>query len=152
MNQFEDIVHQSMCSDLLNDDMIEAADRLSAINKINIKCDQILTMMNRSQSNSDNLDGHTDRACINLPNLTRPSFSGSPNQWMNFWDIFNSSFHSRNYLSGVQKCTYFIGQMRGEAAQLFKDLNKQQKVHLASKLMNSKKVQQSIFPLKSPKN
>ena len=51
-----------------------------------------------------------------LPKLELPQFSGNPILWQSFWDTFEASVHNNTSLTGVQKLSYFRGQLQGEAA------------------------------------
>ena len=46
-----------------------------------------------------------------------PSFSGDPLEWQTFWDTFETSVHSNQSLSGVQKFQYLRAQLNGPAAR-----------------------------------
>ena len=52
---------------------------------------------------------------LRLPKLNAPSFSGTPSQWNEFWDLFRSSVDSNPSLSAVQKFAYLKGMISGKA-------------------------------------
>ena len=56
-------------------------------------------------------------AAVRLPKLAMPTFSGDPLEWQTFWDTFETSVHSSQALSGVQKFQYLHAQLNGPAAR-----------------------------------
>lgn len=55
---------------------------------------------------------------VRLPPIHLPEFHGAYNQWLTFYDIFNSLIHSNTQLNDVQKFFYLKSCLKGEAAQL----------------------------------
>lgn len=55
---------------------------------------------------------------VKLPFIKLLEFSGNSLDWQKFWDIFRSSVHNRNDISGATKFHYLVTQLKGEAEQL----------------------------------
>jgi hypothetical protein len=53
-----------------------------------------------------------------LPKLNLPVFSGNLLEWQTFWDCFETSIHSNNSLSDVEKFSYLRSLLCGEALQI----------------------------------
>ncbi|KAL5009110.1 hypothetical protein ScPMuIL_014691 [Solemya velum] len=97
-----------------------------------------------------------------LPNLTLPSFSGDFLDWQTFWDSYQSSIHNNIGLTDVQKFSYLMAQLQGEASQCIAGLpltsaNHQQAIDpLTERFGQHHKIitacMQSLIDLPSPKN
>lgn len=53
-----------------------------------------------------------------LPKLTLPEFSGNLLEWQTFWYCFETSIHSNNSLSDVEKFNNLRSLLCGEALQI----------------------------------
>ena len=60
---------------------------------------------------------------VKLPMITLPHFDGSILDWEHFWDLFQSSIHSRTDICDASKFHYLRTQLSGEAAQLLSGFN-----------------------------
>ncbi|KAL5007291.1 hypothetical protein ScPMuIL_016097 [Solemya velum] len=97
-----------------------------------------------------------------LPNLTLPSFSGDFLDWQTFWDSYQSSIHNNIGLTDVQKFSYLMTQLQGEASQCIAGLpltsaNYQQAIDLLTERFGQHHkiitaYMQSLIDLPSPKN
>ncbi|MCP3667441.1 MAG: DUF1759 domain-containing protein, partial [Gammaproteobacteria bacterium] len=54
---------------------------------------------------------------LKLPKFQMTSFDGDASKWTSFWDVFNSSIHSRPNLTNALKFTYLKGFLTGKAAK-----------------------------------
>lgn len=59
---------------------------------------------------------------VKLPQLKLPTFSGEVDQWLNFYDVFNSVVHSNSDLPDIQKFQYLKTSLTGDAATLIHSL------------------------------
>ncbi|XP_055633331.1 uncharacterized protein LOC129773712 [Toxorhynchites rutilus septentrionalis] len=55
---------------------------------------------------------------VKLPELRIPEFSGKPEQWIEFRDLFKAVIHSNTQLSAVQKLHYLRSSLAGDASRL----------------------------------
>lgn len=53
-----------------------------------------------------------------MPTISLPKFDGDALNWPHFWDLYKSTIHSREDISGASKFHYLVSQLTGEAAQL----------------------------------
>jgi hypothetical protein len=56
-----------------------------------------------------------DRHGVNIPKLSLPTFSGKYREWPQFWSLFDASIHSQRRLTDVEKFTYLVSQVEGNA-------------------------------------
>lgn len=61
-------------------------------------------------------------AQVKLPTLNLPSFSGLYEQWLCFYDTFNSLIHENNTLTNIQKFHYLKSCLTSDAAQVIESL------------------------------
>lgn len=61
-------------------------------------------------------------ADVRLPKLNIPVFEGNYSEFKSFFDLFNSSVHNNNSLTGSQKFQYLKGLLKGEPAMLIRHL------------------------------
>ncbi|MCP3668461.1 MAG: DUF1759 domain-containing protein, partial [Gammaproteobacteria bacterium] len=54
---------------------------------------------------------------LKLPKFQMTSFDGDVSKWTSFWDVFNSSIHSRTNLTNALNFTYLKGFLTGKAAK-----------------------------------
>lgn len=59
---------------------------------------------------------------IKLPDINLPDFHGLYNNWMTFYDTFNTLIHENQQLSNIQKFYYLKSCLKGEAAQLIQSI------------------------------
>lgn len=64
----------------------------------------------------------THRPSIRLPKLEATKFNGDPKNWPRFWEFFESTIHNSS-LSEVEKLTYLIGLLEGDAKTLASGYN-----------------------------
>jgi hypothetical protein len=50
-----------------------------------------------------------------LPDLSVPTFTGEPHEWLAFADLFKTIVHDNTQLSNVTRLQYLKGALRGEA-------------------------------------
>lgn len=53
-----------------------------------------------------------------LPKIDLPTFQGDVDKWYSFWQIFDANIHQRKDLSTIEKLTYLLSLLRGEAARM----------------------------------
>lgn len=99
----------------LNADMQSSSNTLIAINATITSVEKLLPKQ-QNISTGDNERNLT----VKLPTIQLPTFSGSPLDWQNFWDIFNASIHKRTDIANASKFNYLLSQLEGEAAQLLR--------------------------------
>lgn len=68
-----------------------------------------------SQNSSMNLG-------LKLPDINLPKFDGSLDDWLCFRDTFRSVIHEKSNLSGIQKFHYLRLSLKGEAAEILRDM------------------------------
>ena len=63
-------------------------------------------------------------SCVraSLPKLELPCFSGDPLEWMTFWDQFSAIVDLRNDMDDVNKFSYLMGRLEGEARSCLQGL------------------------------
>ena len=59
---------------------------------------------------------------IKLPVISIKTFNGNPLQWQTFWDSFNNAINLNRELSAIEKMTYLMGLLEGEAARAISGL------------------------------
>ena len=52
---------------------------------------------------------------VRLPKLEIPSFNGENLKWTEFWDSFEASIHENSTLSDIEKLSYLMSKLTGEA-------------------------------------
>ena len=52
---------------------------------------------------------------IKLPKFEMASFDGDPTNWQTFWDVFKVAVHDNKSISGIEKFSYLIGYLEGDA-------------------------------------
>lgn len=72
---------------------------------------------NQSSSTSTVSDSH-----IKLPTINLPTFSGSYDQWIPFYDTFCSLIQNNNSLTNIQKFHYLRSSLKGDATQTIDSL------------------------------
>ena len=60
---------------------------------------------------------------VNLPKISIKKFSGNPIKWQQFYDTFKATIDSNEYLSDVEKFSYFTGLLEGQAYQSLEGFN-----------------------------
>jgi hypothetical protein len=65
----------------------------------------------------------TGRSRVRLPQLELPSFEGDLASWPQFWSAFSASIDADPSIPDVQKMSYFIGCLKGAAAQELEEIN-----------------------------
>lgn len=71
--------------------------------------------VNNENQNSNNASVLNN---IKLPTIELPSFSGAYDQWLQFYDTFNSLIHNNTNLNDIQKFHYLKSAIKGEAASV----------------------------------
>ena len=100
-------------------ELIEENDLTDDLNnsiEYNVKIDDVLKraelyLKKNDKSQAENLNV----ACIKLPKIELPKFSGNKIDFSGFWDIFNAAIMSNGALSNVQKFAYLLSCLTGEA-------------------------------------
>ena len=59
---------------------------------------------------------------IRLPKIELKKFSGDPLTWKTFKDSFKCAINKQKHLSGVEKMSYLLGLLEGEAETCLKGL------------------------------
>ena len=57
------------------------------------------------------------REGIRLPKIAVPTFDGDPLKWMNFWEQFEISTHSKEQLTSAEKMAYLQDTLMGRPAE-----------------------------------
>ena len=97
----------------LQKDMEESFSAMVKIEKFVLLVEKKLSTFRNQATNSSVTPG-----IVKLPPLRLPFFSGCPLEWPHFWDTFKSSVHARPDISGAQKFTYLVGQLKDEPLKL----------------------------------
>lgn len=71
-------------------------------------------------NNNGNQIEQAENKYTKLPDV--PSFSGTCDTWLSFYDIIKSEIHIRNYLSDVQKLIYLKLCCKGDALRVIESL------------------------------
>lgn len=71
---------------------------------------------NASTSTSVNESSKSD--LVKLPRIHLPEFAGSSEQWLEFYNIFNSLVHKNNSLNNFEKNHYLKAYLKQDAATL----------------------------------
>lgn len=66
----------------------------------------VLSPMTQTPSVTVHKDAFGITSKVKLPNITLPDFHGLYNQWMTFYDTFNTLIHDNKELSNIQKFHY----------------------------------------------
>lgn len=74
------------------------------------------------QVRANNTDPNTTRV-IKLPTINLPTFDGSYDKWLCFYDNFKSIIHDNNEVKPVQKLQYLRSSLEGDAAQVIDSLS-----------------------------
>ena len=99
-------------------------------NAINTNTNTIDTNTNADNTNTNdltNFNGSTSTTPASttlpkLPKLQLPKFSGKITEWSAFWDLYNSTIHSNESMSKVNKFNYLCSFLEGSAARSIKGL------------------------------
>ena len=59
---------------------------------------------------------------VKLPKIDIVSYSGDRLKWNEFWDSFECTVHKNSRLSNIEKFSYLISKLSGEAARVISDL------------------------------
>jgi hypothetical protein len=84
------------------------------------KIDNILEKMEEKGRSIDQVfrDPAQKKQEVKLPKITLPIFNGDIEEWTSFWQIFYNSVHQREELTDIEKMTYLISLLQGEAARM----------------------------------
>ena len=77
-----------------------------------LKLNEALDRLHQVIANSSSTSSTTS---VKLPKQTLPTFSGSRLEWTTFWDIYDTAVHQQPNLSDVQKFSYLLSCLKGEA-------------------------------------
>ncbi|KAH0816784.1 hypothetical protein GEV33_006007 [Tenebrio molitor] len=91
---------------------------------------RVNTILNAAKSETPNANTrHSNQSVTNpnfvpvaLPTMSLPSFDGSWEQWLSFYQRFDSLIHSNASLSPIQKFQYLNSCVTGEASSVIKSL------------------------------
>lgn len=97
--------------------LLSSADQILSTNKPAISEDI-------SHNNSSNRSILEEQACIKvrLPKINLPTFTGSYEEWYNFYDTFNSLIHSNNSIQPIEKFHYLKSSLKSDAAEILHSL------------------------------
>ena len=73
---------------------------------------KILTCLEKIGSTSD---ASAKEKCVRLPKLQIKRFSGLTRDWFAFWELFNNSIHKNTSLSEIEKFSYLLSYLEGQA-------------------------------------
>lgn len=76
----------------------------------------------QSVSSRDNEQESAGISVVRLPKIELKHFSGDPQTWIAFINLFDATIHSNSSLSPVAKFQYLLGTLSGEALNLIKSL------------------------------
>lgn len=78
---------------------------------------------NKDVSLNSSTNTHTQPSSnVRLPPINVPTFSGEPEQWITFQNIFENSIHKNESISNVEKFTYLLSCLANEPLSLIKSL------------------------------
>ena len=72
--------------------------------------------------NASNVGAGLNHSNVKLPTIDLPVFSGNYEQWLNFYDTFNSLIHNNRNLSNIEKYYYLRAALKGESSQIIASL------------------------------
>ena len=87
-------------------------DELESMNDYEYKSNEIIILL---KSRIDSVGAHVSKPSVKLPKIELPSYSGDKLSWLSFWDVFESTIHTNNNLVDVNKFSYLISCLSGEA-------------------------------------
>lgn len=70
-------------------------------------------------SSQKNSDGHK---IVKLPTIKLPTSDGNIENWLLFYDMFNSVVHENSFLSDIKKLHYLRSSLKGDAAAVLQSL------------------------------
>ena len=102
---------------------------------------------NNLQNNSFHVglgNGGQNNQQIRLPTINLPSFSGNLDQYLSFWDTFDSLVHTNQSINKTQKFHYLKSSLTGEALRAIEglnitDVNYDRAIELVKKRFNNKR-------------
>ena len=80
----------------------------------NVTISELKTFLSRCNQ-SHNSSVEPIKASVRLPKIDLPKFGGCKLQWSSFWEIFEVSIHKNPQLACIQKFSYLISCLTGEA-------------------------------------
>ena len=131
LDQLNESIHELIEEDDLTDDINTSIEYNVRINDVLKRIDLYLKKNNVSHTQSV--------ACIKLPKIDLPKFSGNKMDFSGFWDIFNAAIMSNSTLSNVQKFAYLLSCLTGEAKSSLSGLSlNNENFELAIRLLTDK--------------
>ena len=109
LGQLNESIHEIIEENDLTGDMNKSIEYNVRINDVLKRVDLYLKKNDVSCTDNQNV------ACIKLPKIELPKFSGNKIDFSGFWDIFNAAIMSNSTLSNVQKFAYLLSCLTGEA-------------------------------------
>lgn len=82
--------------------------------------DQSVNQPNLDDSNAALSQAATPKVSVQLPKLQLGTFSGQHEKWMAFKNLFESTIHKNDSISGVEKMSYLLSCLEGEALSVVK--------------------------------
>lgn len=93
-------------------------------------CVNLIPSPSSNQSSQPNLDDSnaaisqvaTTKVSVQLPKLQLGTFSGQHEKWMAFKNLFENTIHKNDSISGVEKMSYLLSCLEGEALSVVKNI------------------------------
>ena len=117
----------SLKTDELDNQLDQILKRNDKFHKILVKIDSCSYSSKQLESEFSSLSIHSsnntsNKVKIKLPKLELFKFNGDTTMWQTFWDQFNSSFHSNEDISDVNKFNYLPSFICDEAREINSEL------------------------------
>ena len=90
---------------------------LTRLDEVIVSIDDLLTVDTNQYTRNDN-QGGSSSACVRLPRIECPTFTGKLSEWLGFHDLFLATIHTNESLSPAQKLQYLKASLKGEAGAL----------------------------------
>lgn len=130
-NEFESMVTRLFTADPIpeeidDDEVIKRQDEINDLFlKINSVCNVLSPVteskLDQSQTSSTGTSSH-EISGVRLPRLVLGTFSGQPEKWVAFSNLFENSVHKNSCITDVEKFTYLLSCLSGEPLNLIKNL------------------------------
>ena len=117
----------SLKTDELDNELGQILKRNDKLHEILVKIDSCLYFRKQPESEFSSLSIHSsnntsNKVEIKLPKLELFKFNGDMTIWQTFWDQFNSSIHSKEDISDINKFNYLHSFISDEARKMISEL------------------------------
>lgn len=124
-SDFEKNLSRLLSTETIPDyDEDKATEIQDAISKLYISIQVTLKPLikDHTEAVSSPSQAQSSNPSLKLPPLTLKTFNGSPEQWLSFHSLFESSVHKNVSLSETEKLQYLLTSVQGEPLNLVKNL------------------------------